>query len=80
MNAKNTVLAAAALTALGFVSAAANEIPEREDKGGAVTPCSLTGVNPAYHPHIFGNPARAKSYGFVKSADGSWHVEPNCRR
>jgi hypothetical protein len=80
VNAKKIMLAAATLTALSIGSATANEIPEREDKGGAVTPCSLAGVNPAYHPHIFGNPARAKSYGFVKSADGSWHVEPNCHR
>lgn len=80
MNAHKNALAAAMLTALGIGSAAANEIPEREDKGGAVMPCSLVGVNPAHHPHIFGNPARAKSYGFVKSADGTWHVEPNCRR
>jgi len=30
--------------------------------------------NPAYHPGIFGNPAVAKSYGFVQSTDGTWHV------
>jgi hypothetical protein len=63
---------------LGVGFAPANEIPDREDKGGAVTPCSLDGVNPAYHPHIFGNPALARSYGFVKAPDGTWHVMPNC--
>jgi hypothetical protein len=47
---------------------------------GAVERCSLSGVNPAYHPEVFGNPAVAKSYGFVQSKDGSWHVSPNCRR
>ncbi len=56
----------------------ANEIPDREDKGGAITPCSLDGVNPAYHPKIFGNPAVARSYGFIKAPDGTWHVVPNC--
>ena len=28
------------------------------------------GVDPAYHPEIFGNPAVARSYGFVRSRDG----------
>jgi hypothetical protein len=35
-------------------------------------PGSLDGVHPAYHPGIFGNPAVARSYGFVTSRDGSW--------
>jgi hypothetical protein len=42
-------------------------------------PGSLDGVNPAYHPGIFGNPAVARSYGFVKSRDGGWHVRPGWR-
>lgn len=49
-------------------------------RGGWVVPCSLDGVNPVYHPGIFGNPAAAASYGFVRSRDGTWHVAPNCRR
>jgi hypothetical protein len=33
------------------------------------------------HPDIFGNPAvAAREYGFIKSRDGTWHVEPNCHR
>jgi hypothetical protein len=48
---------------------------------GFVIPCSLDGVNPAYHPSIFGNPAVARAeYGFIRSRDGSWHVEKNCVR
>ena len=43
-------------------------------RGGYVIPCSLEGVNPVYHPWIFGNPAVAKSYGFVQSRDGTWHA------
>jgi hypothetical protein len=39
VNAHKNALAAAMLTALGIASAAANEIPEREHKGGAVMPC-----------------------------------------
>jgi hypothetical protein len=45
-----------------------------ENEGGHVTPCSLAGVNPSYHPEIFGNPAVAREYGFVQSPDGAWHV------
>ena len=48
-------------------------------EGPRVVPCSLAGVNPAYHPRIFGNPAFAKAYyGFVQAADHTWHVIPNC--
>jgi hypothetical protein len=48
---------------------------------GFVIPCSLDGVNPAYHPSIFGNPTLARQqYGFIRSPDGTWHVEKNCVR
>jgi hypothetical protein len=50
-------------------------------KRGFVIPCSLVGVNPLYHPDIFGNPAVARDmYGFVRSRDGTWQVEKNCVR
>jgi len=49
--------------------------------GGHVKPCSLHGVNPAHHPEIFGDPAAAREhYGFVKSKNGKWVVEKDCRR
>ena len=48
--------------------------------GGGVVRCSLDGINPAHHPEIFGDPAVAASYGFVRSRDRTWHVVPNCRR
>jgi hypothetical protein len=48
---------------------------------GFVIPCSLDGVNPVYHPSIFGNPRIAREqYGFIRSRDGTWHVENNCVR
>jgi hypothetical protein len=47
-------------------------------KGGFVKPCSLSGVNPVYHPGIFGNPAAARAYGFVRGRDRQWHVAANC--
>jgi hypothetical protein len=52
----------------------------RPEKGGVVVRCSLNRINPANHPEIFGSPAVARSYGFVRFRDGSWHVRPNCRR
>jgi hypothetical protein len=50
------------------------------ERGGFVQPCSLVGVNPAAHPEIFGSPALAKTYGFVRSRDGIWRVQSNCLR
>jgi hypothetical protein len=50
-----------------------------ERTGGVVLPGSLDGVNPAYHPDIFGNPAVASAYGFVQSSDGTWHVQSDWR-
>jgi hypothetical protein len=48
---------------------------------GWVVPCSLDGVNPVYHPSIFANPRIAREqYGFIRSRDGTWHVEKNCVR
>lgn len=77
-----TVLSAvlsAVLGALGITPAAASFIGDSRYRGGYVVPCSLIGVNPAYHPDIFGNPAFAKAYyGFVRGRDGTWQVQSNC--
>jgi hypothetical protein len=69
-----------ALGALGTASAVAkDDMDQRGDsRGGSVVPCSLSGVNPAHHPEIFGNPAIASQYGFVRSRDGAWHVQDSC--
>jgi hypothetical protein len=86
MCAKKAILALAVTTALGILGAASavagrDDMNERGERGGSVRPCSLDGVNPAHHPEIFGDPAvAAREYGFVKSRDGTWHVEPNCHR
>jgi hypothetical protein len=72
---------ATALGLLGISSAAGSSCREDPSQcGGFVLPCSLDGVNPVYHPKIFGNPAVARSYGFVRSRDGAWYVQPNCHR
>jgi hypothetical protein len=73
---KTKIVLAAALI-LGTASAALAGDSNSEPGGGYVVPGSLVGVNPAYHPGIFGNPATAKSYGFVQSSDGTWHVQAN---
>jgi hypothetical protein len=69
----------AAITALGILGAASAVAGSDRDRGreSCVVPCSLDGVNPVYHPRIFGNPAFAKAhYGFVQGRDGTWHVIP----
>jgi hypothetical protein len=80
---KGFVALAVTTTALGILGTAAEATRDRNDPArerGAVVPCSLDGVNPVYHPEIFGNPAAAAAYGFVRSPNGAWQVRPNCRR
>jgi hypothetical protein len=76
---KTKIVLAAALILAPASAALANDSGEN-NQGGFVMGCSLVGVNPVYHPGIFGNPAVAREYGFVKSRDGSWQVERNCVR
>jgi hypothetical protein len=62
---------------LGAASAVANDMDSGHgsEVGGSVVPCRLDGINPAHHPEIFGNPAVAASYGFVRARDGTWRVQ-----
>jgi hypothetical protein len=77
----SALLLATALGALAVTSAGASDrSSSRGDRGGFVLPGSLDGVNPAYHPDIFANPAVASEYGFVQSRDGVWHVRGDWRR
>jgi hypothetical protein len=85
MNGKSAFVALAlttALSILGAASAAANGSENRDfgRERGYVLPCNLAGVNPAYHPDIFGNAGSAYAYGFVRSRDGAWQVRPDCHR
>jgi hypothetical protein len=75
-----TAIAFATALILGTASAALAGSENTEDRGGFVIPCSLDGVNPVYHPRIFGNPAVAREYGFVRLRDSGWQVEKNCVR
>ena len=68
------------LGVLGIASAGASDHSNRGRERGYVQPCSLDGVNPAYHPDIFGNPAAARSFGFVQGPDHVWRVMSGCRR
>jgi hypothetical protein len=82
MRSKSTIVGLATAVALGFFATASANNTDRDrdrERGGFVAACSLTGVNPALHPEIFGNPAVAASFGFVKGRDGTWQVMPNCR-
>jgi hypothetical protein len=60
----------AAVATLGVLDTASTS---RAQLRGSVERCSLSGVNPADHPKVFGNPATARSYGFVQ-VNGTWHV------
>jgi hypothetical protein len=76
---KITAAFATALT-LGAASTAMAGTEHTDNRGGFVITCSLDGVNPVYHPRIFGNPAVAREYGFVKTRDSGWQVEKICIR
>ena len=81
---RKSFAALAMATALAVLGATSARATDRDDhgieRGGAVVRCSLVGVNPAFHPEVFGNVATAKSFGFVQTADHVWHVLPDCRR
>jgi hypothetical protein len=85
MSGKKAFVALAVTTALSVLGAASavagqDDMNDRGERGGSVRPCSLDGVNPAYHPEIFANAATALSFGFVQARDGAWQVVPNCHR
>jgi hypothetical protein len=73
-------IALATALIIGTASAALANDSGENNMGGSVMPGSLDGVNPVYHPGIFGNPAVARSYGFEKSRDGTWHVRSDWHR
>jgi hypothetical protein len=74
-----TKIAIATALIIGSASAALAHDSGENNMGGFVMPGSLDGVDPAYHPRIFGNPAVARSYGFEQSRNGTWYVRPGWR-
>jgi hypothetical protein len=77
MSAKRHFIGLAAAAGLGLLGSANAALAGYDYDATASPseprPCSMSGVNPGYHPEIFGNPATARAYGFVQSSDGSWH-------
>jgi alkylation response protein AidB-like acyl-CoA dehydrogenase len=84
MNGTKAFVALAVTAAMGVLSATsadASFFGGHRNRGGFVVPCSLSGVNPAHHPDIFGNSAAAyRDFGFVQGPGRSWHVVNNCVR
>jgi hypothetical protein len=79
MSGRNSFIGLALATTLGLVGPASVAFAQDPGGTGAVTPCSLAGVNPADHPNVFGNAEVARQqYGFVRGPDGNWQVIPNC--
>jgi hypothetical protein len=80
MSGKTTIVVLPVAIALGLVGAASVALAQQEGQSsGAVQPCSLSGINPADHPGVFGNPTVAREqYGFVRGPNGQWQVIPNC--
>jgi len=64
---KTRIILAAALIFGTATAALAND--SGEDRGGFVVPGSMVGVNPVYHPDIFGTAGNAgqagKAYNYV---------------
>jgi hypothetical protein len=65
--------------ALGILGTTSASWSRGGGHSGGVRPCDLSGVNPVRHKAIFNHPDVAKSYGFEKGPDGTWHVMANCQ-
>jgi hypothetical protein len=80
---KMTKMALAGALILGTASVAlASENDGGNETGGYVLPGSMDGVNPAYHPGIFGKTDATKAYGFVvapRQTHRAAHVRTNDR-
>jgi hypothetical protein len=67
---KRTLIAISAAMALGVLGASAAQANDSgEDRGGFVVPGSMVGVNPVYHPDLFGRAGYASAarnaYGYA---------------
>jgi len=74
MMTKTKITLVAALILGTATAALAND--SGEDRGGFVVPGSTVGVNPAYHPDIFGPAGNAgKAYNYVVPAQAKPHTQ-----
>lgn len=62
---KSTKLAIAAALILSTATAALASKDSSSDPGGFVVPGSMDGVNPAYHPQIFGSSQAREAWGYA---------------
>jgi hypothetical protein len=67
---KRTLIAISAAMTLGVLGASAAQANDSgEDRGGFVVPGSMVGVNPVYHPDLFGGAGYASAarnaYGYA---------------
>lgn len=69
---KMTKMALLGALILGTASAAqaSNDNDGGNETGGYVLPGSMDGVNPVYHPGIFGNADAARAYDFAPLSTG----------
>ena len=65
MSGKKTLIAVTAAVVLGTlgVASVAQASDSGEEKGGFVMPGSMDGVNPVYHPDLFGKAAQTNNAG-----------------
>jgi hypothetical protein len=78
MSGKKAFVPLVVIAVLGTTTAAwSSFMGDLHNEQTHTTPCSLDGFNPSWHSD-FENPAAARQYGFVKSPDGSWHLDKSC--
>jgi hypothetical protein len=65
---------------IGGSAAQAGSKDDADCCGGSLVPGSLVGVNPVYHPDIFGNPSAARAYGFAPLAVQKPHAKSHHRK
>jgi hypothetical protein len=85
MSGKKACVPLIIIAVLGTTSAAWSHTPAGDiiQETTHAMPCSLVGFNPSWHEG-FDNPANAKQiakdFGYVRSPDGTWHLDKSCAR
>jgi hypothetical protein len=87
MSGKKACVPLVIIAVLGTTSAAWSGMESGDRTGDIIQetthamPCSLVGFNPSWHPE-FNDPANAKrvakEFGYIKSPDGTWHLDKSC--
>jgi len=82
MHRRKAYVAIIIIAVLGSTSAAwSQRVKDIIEETTHAMPCSLAGFNPSWHPE-FNDPANAKKvareFGYVRSPDGTWHLDKSC--